>query len=185
MANQVTGDFKTGCNFDAATAKAVHGRTVLMLVFDKTGTEPLAISGQQGLSFSLEQDNSENQTKDGDGTWTVRTPGTKSWSASVDGLYSYDDEARKTVLKAIIEGTFLCIGLYAREKVDGGYKYTPVRRGLAIPSSSEDEFPNDDNATYSVEFDGTGECWCQETADAEEIESMTVTVTTQTQDSEG
>ena len=89
-----------GCDFDAATAKALSGNDIVALVTDKTGTELLAVSGQQGLKFNMSQDNTEAATKDDAiGGWTLKFASSKSWDASIDGLYSPDDSATKTVAK--------------------------------------------------------------------------------------
>ena len=177
MAKKVTGDIGVGCDFDALTAQATHGKNIVLMVFDSEGTEPLGLAGQQGLTFTLEVENSETSTKDGTGDWTVRFPGVKSWNASTDGLWIDDDDARKEVVKAMINGTPLCVGMYAREAITNGVKYTPIRKGLALVSSDEIEAPNDDNTTYSVEFEGTGPCWCVEAADPSEVTSATITIT--------
>lgn len=163
-----------GCNFDALTQKAVHGKNVVAMLFDKTGTEPLAIAGQQGLSFTLELETSESKTKDGTG-WASKFPGIKSWNASTDGLYAFDDPARNTMVKAMVDGEFLCFGIYKKESVAGGTKYTPIRKGIAIPTSDELDAPEDDSMTYSCSFEGSGPCWCIETATPEEVEAMSVT----------
>lgn len=171
-----TEDVKKGCNFDSLTLKAVHGKNIVAMLLDQSGTEPLAIAGQQDLSFSMEVETSESKTKDGDGGWAMKFPGVKSWNASVGGLYSFDDQARKTVMLAIINGTYLCFGIYKKEAIaSGGIKYTPIRQGLAIPTSDELEAANDDSMTYSCNFEGSGACWCIETAEAAEIEAMSFT----------
>lgn len=177
MPEQTTGDLNVGCNFDATTAKAVHGKSIILALFAKDGRTLLAVAGQQGLSWSIEAENSETQTKDGTGDWAVRYAGVKSWSASTDGLWVPEDEGRKAIVTALKDGTPLCVGIYERTAIENGMKYVPIRKGLALVSSDELEAPSDDNATVSVEFEGTGECWCRETAQPSDVEKATISIT--------
>lgn len=174
---QTDGNVMVGCDFDALTAKAVHGKKIILAVLDESHANLLALAGQQGLSWNVEAENSETATKDGTGDWQVVTPGVKSWSASTDGLWMPDDEGRKTVIKALRDGKYLCVGMYEREAITNGTKYVPIRKGLAIVSSDELEAPHDDNTTVSVEFTGSGPCWMRETADEAEITAATITIT--------
>ena len=120
-----------GCDFDAATAKALSGNDIVALVTDKTGTELLAVSGQQGLKFNMSQDNTEAATKDDAiGGWTLKFASSKSWDASIDGLYSPDDSATKTVAKALAEGEYLCLKVCKRIRTSANTKYVPLRMGL-------------------------------------------------------
>lgn len=174
-----------GCNFDSITAKATHGKDIVALVADKTATTPLAIAGQQDLTFNMEVETSESKTKDGEGGWTVKFPGVKSWSATVGGLWPLGDAGRNAVVKSIIDGEPLCLVIASREKTSTGVKYTPIREGLAIATSDEIEAGTDDAATYSVSFEGTGPCWCVETADQAEVTSMEITISDAAAGSEG
>ena len=155
----VTDNKLVGCDFDSATAKALNGNDIVALVTDSTGANLLAVAGQQGLSFNLNQDTTEAATKDDAiGGWKLRFASNKDWDASIDGLYSPDDEATKMVAKA-------------------NTKYVPLRMGLAIVTSDTFEAPNDDNTTYSMEFQGSGKPWLYETATEDQITAATVTVT--------
>lgn len=176
MASQTNANL-TGCDFDAATAKALSGNDIVALVTDKTGASLLAVSGQQGLSFNMSQENTEAATKDDAiGGWTLKFASSKSWDASIDGLYSPDDAATKTVAKALNDGTYLCLKICKRIRESAATKYVPLRMGLALVSSDNFEAPNDDNATYSMEFQGTGNPWLYETATEEQITAATITV---------
>ena len=62
---QVSGTLTTGCDFDAQTAQAVHGKKIVLAVLDATCTNLLALAGQQGLTWTVEAENSETATKDG------------------------------------------------------------------------------------------------------------------------
>lgn len=174
-----TGNILTGCSFDAATASALNGKDIVALVTDKTGAKLLSIAGQQGLSFNMEAETNEaSATKDdASGGWTFKTHGAKSWDASIDGLLSLDDEASKMIAKALANDEYLCLKICQRVKgTDGAVKYVPIRMGLAIVTSDSFEAPSDDNATYSMDFDGTGAPWLYETATDAEIEAATVTL---------
>lgn len=177
---------KKGCNFDAQTAKATHGKKVVLMVTPSDeyvaahegifeDGVPIAVAGQNGLTFSVEAETSEAPTKDGDGEWIIQTAGQKSWTASTDGLWALDDDGRAMVVDALKNGTLVCVGAYIREKSGtDGVKLTPIRKGMAIVTSDEVEAPVDDNTTYSCEFTGTGELWMIESAAPEEIEAMTI-----------
>lgn len=177
MPKTQTGDMNVGCNFDSITAKAIHGKKVILMLFAKDGKDLLALSGQTGTTFSVESETSEAQTKDDGGEWSVKFQGVKSWSASCDALFTFDDPGRNAVVKAFAESEVLCIGLYKQETVPGGKKYTPIRKGLAIVTGEEVEAPSDDNMTGSFDFEGTGALWMIENATAEEVEKATITIT--------
>lgn len=174
----VTDNKLVGCDFDSATAKALNGNDIVALVTDSTGANLLAVAGQQGLSFNLNQDTTEAATKDDAiGGWKLRFASNKDWDASIDGLYSPDDEATKTVAKALADGTYLCLKICKRIRSTTNTKYVPLRMGLAIVTSDTFEAPNDDNTTYSMEFQGSGKPWLYETATEDQITAATVTVT--------
>lgn len=177
MADTQTNTNLTGCDFDAATAKALSGNDIVALVTDSTGASLVAVSGQQGLSFNMSQENTEAATKDDAiGGWTLKFGSSKSWDASIDGLYSPDDTATKTVAKALADGDYLCLKICKRVRTTANTQYIPLRMGLALVSSDNFEAPNDDNATYSMEFQGSGKPWLYETATEAEIKAATVTV---------
>lgn len=167
-----------GCTFDSQTAKAVKGKDILLMILNATKDAPIAASGQQDLSWTIEMDTNDiDATKDIGGDWSTKLPGAKSWSASAGGMSSLDDEGHKAIVKAIVDGDPLCVGMYQRTKTETGYSYKPIRQGSAFATSDELEANADENMTYSVDFDGTGVCWTYETATAEEIENMTLTTT--------
>lgn len=184
------GDYKEaarkGCNFDLKTAKATHGKKVILMVIPSeeyvtshegvfTDGVPVAIAGQNGLTVSVEADTAESLTKDGDGEWLTQLAGQKSWSISTDGLWAVDDDGRNMIMDALANGTLLCAGVYLREKISGdAVKLTPIRKGMVNVTSDELNAPADDNVTYSVELTGTGPLWMIETASSEEIEAMTI-----------
>lgn len=167
-----------GCPFDSMTQKAVHGKKIVLLITNSQGDDLLAISGQQGLTFTVEMETSDTQTKDSGGSWGVVFPGVKSWNCDVDGLYIFDDKARKTMVSAMAKDEYVCVELASQEPDGNGIKYVPIRKGLALVTSDELDAPNDDNFTASSSFTGSGELWMSETHTQEEIEAMTVTTKT-------
>lgn len=166
-----------GCDFDAATAKALNGKNIVAVVTSKDGKKLLAVAGQTGLTYSISSETSESKTKDdANGGWSLKFHGSKSWDASIDGLYSPDDEALKLIAKAIDNDEYLCLKIVERTKTPTGVKYVPLRMGRVIITSDKLEAPSDDNATYSLDFEGVGKPWMRETAKPEEIEAATWTV---------
>lgn len=171
-----------GCAFDAATAKAVAGKKIIMMVMPKDESTMLAVSGQTGLSFNVKQDTTEvSETKDEGGSWKQALPSGRSWGGSIDGLMCFDDEGRIVIAKAIANGEYLCIGVYEKVVEAGVTKYVPVRKGLALVDSDDFDAPVADNVTYSTSFTGSGELWMRETQTAEAVEAATITVNTATE----
>lgn len=168
------------CPYDSMTAKAIHGKNIVAMVAvedAKSEKDIVAVAGQQGLSYHMEAETSEAQTKDENGGWGVVFPGIKSWTADIDGLYVFDDAGRKKLVNAMMNDKYVCLMICKRETTDGGVKYTPIRKGLALMTSDDIEAPNDDNMTYSSSFTGSGAPWCYETAAPEEIEALSWTAT--------
>lgn len=167
-----------GCEFDAMTAQALAGKKIVALVTDDSGSDLLCIAGQQGLSFNMSAETSESATKDSSSKgWSIKFHGSKSWDASIDGLWSVSDEGTKRVARALANDEFLCLKICERTiATDGTITYVPIRMGIAIVSSDNFEAPHDDNATFSMEFQGSGAPWMRETATAQEISAATITV---------
>jgi len=166
-----------GCDFDSMTAKAVAGKDIIALVTDSTGAEVLAIAGQQSLSYNMSANTTQSATKDDDTNgWQVSFHGTKSWDASVDGLFSVNDSTHAVVAKALANDDYLCLKICKRVKSENSTTYTPIRMGLAIVTSDNFTAGNEDNATYSMAFQGTGKPWLIEEATDSEILAATITV---------
>ena len=74
-------EFENGayCNFDSSTTKAVAGKDIILAVFDATGTDLLAISGQKGLTINRSADSIEVTSKDTQGGWKSKIAGMKEW----------------------------------------------------------------------------------------------------------
>ena len=167
----------TGCDFDAMTAKAVAGKDIVALVTDKTGASILALAGQQSLSYNMSANTTQSATKDDDTNgWQVSFHGTKSWDASVDGLFSVNDETHAIVANALANDEYLCLKICQRTKEGTTTTYKPIRMGLAIVTSDNFTAGNEDNATYSMSFQGTGAPWLIEGATDAEIAAATIVV---------
>lgn len=174
-----TNHILVGCDFDVETAKALNGKSIVAMVTNKLGNKLLAVAGQQGLSYNMSAETTEaSATKDeAGGGWTLAFHGGKSWDASIDGLYSPDDEATQLVAKALMDDEYVCLKICERIKnADSSTTYKPLRMGLAIVTSNNFEAPSDDNATYSMEFKGSGKPWLREAATDDEIKAATWTV---------
>lgn len=167
----------TGCDYSALGARALAGKDIIAMVTNKAGTKLLAVAGQQGLSFEASQETSEAKTKDDNGGWTLNFHGTKSWNASIDGLFSPDDEATQMVMDAMANDEYLCLKICKRTIDTTGIKYQPLRMGLAIVTTNSLDAGNEDNATYSMEFTGSGKPWLYETATDEERTAAAFTIT--------
>lgn len=167
-----------GCDFDAETAKALNGKNIVAVVTDSTGQNLLAIAGQTGLDYNMKTETNEAATKDdANGGFAIKFHGSKSWDASVDGLYSPDDAAAQMVANALMNDEYVCLKICERTKnQNGSVTYQPLRMGLAIVTSDNFSAPNDDNATYSMDFDGSGKPWMYETATAAERTAAAWTV---------
>lgn len=171
----------TGCDYSALGSSAIAGKDVIALVTNKAGTKLLAIAGQQSLDFNMSQETSETVTKDSDGGgWSFKTHGSKSWDASIDGLYSPDDEAQALIAACMENSEYVCLKVCKRtiDSTGNTITYQPWRMGLAIATSDNFSAPNDDNTTYSMEFEGTGKPWIYETATDAERKAAAFTVTT-------
>lgn len=168
-----------GCDYSALSAKALAGKDVLALVTNKEGTKLLAVAGQQGLSFNMSAETSEAATKDeSGGGWSLKFHGGKTWDASIDGLYSPDDEATQMVAAALAGDEYVCLKICKRTIGENGdITYQPMRMGLAIVTSDNFEAPNDDNVTYSMDFEGSGKPWIYETASSDEREAAKFIIT--------
>lgn len=138
------------CDFDATTTKAIAGKDILLAVFDATGANLLAISGQQGLTINRSADSIEVSSKDTAGGWKSKIAGMKEWSIDNDGLYVPSDTAHKTLGQAFEKSEPVCI------KVINGKTKKGLFGGLAYVTDYSLEAPYDDAMTYSISLDGNG-----------------------------
>lgn len=145
-------EFDSGvyCNFDASSTKAIAGKDIVLAIFDETGVNLLAISGQQGLTINRSADSIEVSSKDTKGGWKSKIAGMKEWSIDNDGLYVPSDATHKQLGKAFEAGNPVCI------KVVNGKTKKGMFGGLAYISDYSLEAPYDDGMTYSISLDGNG-----------------------------
>ena len=138
------------CNFSAGSAAAVAGKDILLCIFDSTGDNLLAISGQQGLTINRAADSIEVTSKTTEGGWKSFISGMKEWSIDNDGLYVASDEAHKQLGKAFGDSDPVCL------KVINHKTSKPMFGGLAYITDYSLEAPYDDAMTYSLSLAGNG-----------------------------
>lgn len=138
------------CNFSANSAKAIAGKDILLAIFDSTGENLMAVSGQQGLTINRSADSIEVTSKDTAGGWKAKIAGMKEWSIDNDGLYVPSDETHRELGKAFENGDMVCI------KVINGKTKKGMFGGLSVVTNYSLEAPYDDAMTYSISLEGNG-----------------------------
>ena len=124
-------------------------------------------------TLSISADTKETSTKDSGGKWQTSEVGILSWTASSENLMSNDEEGKgytdlvdyminKTVLTGVftLEGNSTDLDANKLDNVpNGGWipnNNTPALTGQMIVTSVELNAPNGENATFTVNFTGTG-----------------------------
>lgn len=138
------------CDFTSSVAKAVAGKDILLCIFNTTGDELLAISGQQGLTINRSADTIEITSKDTQGGWKSYLAGMKEWSIDNDGIYVPNDQSHSVLSDAFENGDPVCV------KVVNGKTKTGMFGGLAVVTDYPIEAPYDDSTTYSITLSGMG-----------------------------
>lgn len=138
------------CNFDSSATKAVAGKDIILAVFDATGADLLAISGQKGLTINRSADSIEVTSKDTTGGWKSKIAGMKEWSIDNDGLYIPSHASHKALGTAFQNSDPVCV------KIVNGKTKTSMFGGLAYVTDYSLEAPYDDGMTYSLSLDGNG-----------------------------
>lgn len=138
------------CDFDSSTTKAVAGKDIILAVFDSTGTDLLAISGQKGLTINRSADSIEVTSKDTKGGWKSKIAGMKEWSVDNDGFYVPSHASHKALGTAFQNSDPVCI------KIVNGKTQKSMFGGLAYVTDYSLEAPYDDGMTYSITLDGNG-----------------------------
>lgn len=131
-------------------AAGINGSVVLLQF--RTGTAPdvyTTVAGQRGLSISRERTMIETSAKDDNDATFIG--GRRSSTVSLDGLVLASDTSR-----AAIEAAF-----DASPTVNGRIRRTAIgaeaaRQAEVIISSMELEFPDDEESTWTAEFQVTG-----------------------------
>ena len=145
-------EFENGayCNFDSSTTKAVGGKDIILAVFDATGTDLLAISGQKGLTINRSADSIEVTSKDTQGGWKSKIAGMKEWSVDNDGFYIPSHASHKALGTAFQNSDPVCI------KIVNGKTKKSMFGGLAYVTDYSLAAPLDDGMTYSISLEGNG-----------------------------
>lgn len=138
------------CDFDSSTTKAVAGKDIILAVFDSTGANLLAISGQKGLTINRSADSIEVTSKDTQGGWKSKIAGMKEWSVDNDGFYVPSHASHKALGTAFQNSDPVCI------KIVNGKTKKSMFGGLACVKDYSLEAPYDDGMTYSMTLDGNG-----------------------------
>jgi TP901-1 family phage major tail protein len=133
----------------------VRGVDILVIVdMDDFDTVPTgvpdwqAIGGQQNATFSEELEAIDTTTKDNNDGGRDYDGGLYGWTVSCDGMYVKNDAAYGALKTAI--RTRKKVKLRIQEEGQ------PVEEGMALVTSRELEAGYEENATYSVEFQGIG-----------------------------
>lgn len=130
--------------------KAIAGKDILLSLWDLTGSELIAVAGQQGLTINRDKDTIEVTSKDTLGGWKENVVGMKEWSIDNDGVYVRDHKSHK-LLSALFDGDDPVLIKVTNQKTK-----TDMFGGLALVTSYPIEAPYDDAVTYSVSLTGTG-----------------------------
>lgn len=105
------------------------------------------LGGQRGASMSVSSDTIETTTRESNG-WKEKDYGYKEWSLGTDGLLVADDECYDILEDALLNSVILDV-LVDRK----GTTYA----GKCLITSFENDAPYDDNLSYSISIEGTGE----------------------------
>lgn len=139
--------------FDGLTetaAEALAGKDVLLAVWNKDGSELLAISGQQGLTINRSADSIEITSKDTEGGYKSKIAGMKEWSIDNDGLYILNDKAHQRLSEAFENSETVVLKVVNTKAKKGMFA------GFAVITDYPLEAPHDDAVTYSLSFEGKG-----------------------------
>lgn len=126
---------------------AVKGVDILILIEGATAGTYLVVGGQRGATLSESVETLETTNKLSNGFKEFEY-GFGEWKISADGVYIKDDVAYEKLVTAMRTKTKVKL----RIKEEG----VEIEEGLALITSRELEGGYDGEATYSVEFQGTG-----------------------------
>lgn len=117
-----------------------------LLVYD--GTHPILHATD--CSLQLSQSSRDASTKASAG-WKASLPGQRSWAMTNNGLVALDSAYNLAYLMNLIINRTL-VTIYMKTANSGDYYFS----GLAWLTSAQLTAPNNNNATYSASFEGTG-----------------------------
>ena len=128
----------------------MKGLDVLIKVNVGTSEAPeyVAVGAQRGASLSMASETLDKTSKDSDG-WQESLSGLKSWTISTDGLLILDDEGYMALEEAYMTSENVLVQFSTKS----GAMY----EGDAIITTIDLDAPYDDLASYSAEFQGSGE----------------------------
>lgn len=138
------------CDFTGGASKAVAGKDIVLAIFDATGTNLLAVAGQQGLTINRSKDSIEVTSKDSGGGYKQKIAGMKEWSIDNDGLYVPSHASHKALGAAYEGDDLVCIKVIDQKNEVGMFG------GLAVLTDYSLEAPYDDAMTYSISLEGSG-----------------------------
>lgn len=150
MAETTAYDSGAYCNFNSTAAKATAGKDIMLCIFDSTGANLVAVSGQQSLTINRSADSVEVNSKDTEGGWKSKIAGMKEWSIDCDGVYINGDDSQTILSNAFAGSTPVCVKIINTKTKKGLFG------GLAYITDYPIEAPYDDAMTYSLSLDGIG-----------------------------
>lgn len=131
-----------------ATTGVVNGH--YLRFFD--GGVAIAKATECSISWSVEMRETAHKDTAGDGGgWREVSPGQKSGTGSTSGLYAEDTNSFATLYDKMANGTSLALTFTTGETGDDVYYAT------AYITSMELNAPNNENVTYSISFEFSGE----------------------------
>ena len=128
----------------AQTAGIINGTEFLMHV----DNVPISYDSSHTLDVSMATIEASNKASAG---WAEKKPGQRSWSASGDGMYSFDAALGFTGLMSLVTNrTLVSVKLATSNELNSIYIGNGYLTSLSLNA------PNEDTATYSWTFEGTG-----------------------------
>lgn len=113
---------------------------------------PIAKATSCTISWSVELRESAHKDTAGSGSgWREVSPGQKSGTGSTEGLYAEDTNSFAVIYDKMIAGTPLDLTFTTGESGDDTYY------GQAYVTAMELSAPNNENVTYSISFEFSGE----------------------------
>lgn len=143
-------DSQEYCDFSTSAANTIAGKDILLAIWNKTGTQILAVAGQQDLTLNREAETAETTTKDTEGGWSSAHATTKSWSIDLTSAYLTSDESHHILSEAFENGDNVCVKIYNKKTASSLFG------GLATITSYSFNAPVDDICTSDISLQGVG-----------------------------
>lgn len=138
-----------------ANSGVIEGQDLLIFV----GADAIAHATTHSIEPSAET--RDRLSKD-TGKWKTKVVGLLGWTASCEALACYDGNSYHTLYAMMIARTPVTLKLAGREAVDSNDTWKPEQvgdkylEGLAIITGLPLTAPNNEDATFSCSFEGTG-----------------------------